>query len=266
MNLSLPSSKFIPYIRCSNSTSGSCSISGVQIPQNSPFLAMAKGKDGPLTVSPMGFGTWAWGNNFSGVIKIQWTLNLSALSILPCRMALTCSIRLILMELPGKFIRIRVIANSPLGLGMLTGKYTPSNLPPGPRQILPGLEPLLTSLRQIAQRRRKTIPPLETLNDQLKNNLARGSRSQESKDNELHTSSENGCTDELNDSPGCSNSRFGHKRVNEEDDDTTEETDTYFNPKEEAEFWNLEELEDNNSLRHSCIGLGSISNSKLRDF
>ncbi|KAH0690092.1 hypothetical protein KY289_017450 [Solanum tuberosum] len=58
---------------------------------------------------------------------------------------------------------IRVIAYSPLGLGMLTGKYTPSNLPPGPRgllfrQILPGLEPLLTSLREIAQRRRKTIP------------------------------------------------------------------------------------------------------------
>ncbi|TMX02190.1 hypothetical protein EJD97_022399 [Solanum chilense] len=58
---------------------------------------------------------------------------------------------------------IRVIAYSPLGLGMLTGKYTPSNLPPGPRgllfrQILPGLEPLLTSLREIAQRRRKTVP------------------------------------------------------------------------------------------------------------
>ncbi|KAL0317940.1 UNVERIFIED_CONTAM: Pyridoxal reductase, chloroplastic [Sesamum angustifolium] len=57
---------------------------------------------------------------------------------------------------------IRVIAYSPLGLGMLTGKYTPSNLPTGPRgllfrQILPGLEPLLNSLKEIAQRRRKTI-------------------------------------------------------------------------------------------------------------
>lgn len=31
---------------------------------------------------------------------------------------------------------IRVIAYSPLGLGMLTGKYTPSNLPPGPRYKL----------------------------------------------------------------------------------------------------------------------------------
>ncbi|KAL1532079.1 Pyridoxine 4-dehydrogenase [Salvia divinorum] len=57
---------------------------------------------------------------------------------------------------------IRVIAYSPLGLGMLTGKYTTSSLPTGPRgflfrQILPGLEPLLDSLKQIAQARRKTV-------------------------------------------------------------------------------------------------------------
>ncbi|KAL8538124.1 hypothetical protein ACS0TY_000181 [Phlomoides rotata] len=57
---------------------------------------------------------------------------------------------------------IRVIAYSPLGLGMLTGKYSPSNLPSGPRgflfrQILPGLEPLLDSLKEIARKRRKTI-------------------------------------------------------------------------------------------------------------
>ncbi|KAF3956349.1 hypothetical protein CMV_018514 [Castanea mollissima] len=58
---------------------------------------------------------------------------------------------------------IRLIAYSPLGLGMLTGKYAPSKLPRGPRaflfrQILPGLEPLLSSLREIAQKRRKTVP------------------------------------------------------------------------------------------------------------
>ncbi|KAI5347258.1 PREDICTED: aldo/keto reductase [Prunus dulcis] len=58
---------------------------------------------------------------------------------------------------------IRLIAYSPLGLGMLTGKYTPSNLPRGPRaflfrQILPGLDPLLSSLEKIAQKRSKTIP------------------------------------------------------------------------------------------------------------
>ncbi|XP_057950781.1 pyridoxal reductase, chloroplastic isoform X2 [Malania oleifera] len=58
---------------------------------------------------------------------------------------------------------IRLISYSPLGLGMLTGKYTPSKLPQGPRallfsQILPGLEPLLNSLTEVAQKRRKTIP------------------------------------------------------------------------------------------------------------
>lgn len=108
---------------------------------------------------------------------------------------------------------------------------------------------------------------LETLNDQLENNNAQGSRSQDSRESELHTSPENGFTDlELKDCSGCSNSRFGHKSVNEEDDDTTEGTDKYFTPKEEAEFWNLEELGDNNSLEHWCVGLGSISNSKLWDF
>ncbi|XP_031258455.1 pyridoxal reductase, chloroplastic isoform X2 [Pistacia vera] len=58
---------------------------------------------------------------------------------------------------------IRLISYSPLGLGMLTGKYTASRLPSGPRallfrQIVPGLEPLLSSLREIAERRHKTIP------------------------------------------------------------------------------------------------------------
>ncbi|XP_020525857.1 pyridoxal reductase, chloroplastic isoform X4 [Amborella trichopoda] len=47
--------------------------------------------------------------------------------------------------------------------GMLTGKYTAFKLPRGPRallfrQILPGLEPLLRSLGEIADKRGKTIP------------------------------------------------------------------------------------------------------------
>lgn len=60
-------------------------------------------------------------------------------------------------------LNIRLISYSPLGLGMLTGKYSPTSLPRGPRgilfrQILPGVEPLLVSLREIAEKRRKTIP------------------------------------------------------------------------------------------------------------
>ena len=45
---------------------------------------------------------------------------------------------------------------------MLTGKYSAERLPAGPRgvlfrQILPGLEPLLNTMRQIAARKRKTV-------------------------------------------------------------------------------------------------------------
>ncbi|HEY9738581.1 MAG TPA: aldo/keto reductase, partial [Trichocoleus sp.] len=57
---------------------------------------------------------------------------------------------------------IQLIAYSPLGLGLLTGKYTPhSPLPKGLRglvfrQLLPGTEPLLGVLRAVAEARGKT--------------------------------------------------------------------------------------------------------------
>ncbi|KAK9819378.1 hypothetical protein WJX81_001884 [Elliptochloris bilobata] len=57
---------------------------------------------------------------------------------------------------------IQLIAYSPLGLGMLTGKYEVGRaLPKGPRsllfrQILPGLAPLLEELRSVAAARGKT--------------------------------------------------------------------------------------------------------------
>ena len=52
--------------------------------------------------------------------------------------------------------------------GMLTGKYSPDQLPAGPRgilfrQILPGLQPLLDTMRQIASRRRKTMSQVREL-------------------------------------------------------------------------------------------------------
>ncbi|KAH7307120.1 hypothetical protein KP509_22G046600 [Ceratopteris richardii] len=57
---------------------------------------------------------------------------------------------------------IKLIAYSPLGLGMLTGKYSLKTLPKGPRgslfrQILPGLEPLMRRLSTISQKRGKTV-------------------------------------------------------------------------------------------------------------
>ena len=57
---------------------------------------------------------------------------------------------------------IKLIAYSPLGLGLLTGKYTAENRPPGLRgwvckQILPGARSLLTCLEAIAKARNKTM-------------------------------------------------------------------------------------------------------------
>jgi pyridoxine 4-dehydrogenase len=57
---------------------------------------------------------------------------------------------------------IKLIAYSPLCLGLLTGKYTENNLPPGLRrglfkQILADAKPLLDCLQDIARLRSKTI-------------------------------------------------------------------------------------------------------------
>ncbi|KAG6554254.1 hypothetical protein Mapa_004170 [Marchantia paleacea] len=57
---------------------------------------------------------------------------------------------------------IKLIAYSPLGLGMLTGKYSACNVPSGPRgalfkQILPGLENLQSVMESIAKRRNKSV-------------------------------------------------------------------------------------------------------------
>ena len=56
------------------------------------------------------------------------------------------------------------LLHAPQGLGMLTGKYDAKsgNLPKGPRgllfrQILPGLEPLLSLMQGIAAQRRKSV-------------------------------------------------------------------------------------------------------------
>ena len=55
-----------------------------------------------------------------------------------------------------------LIAYSPLGMGVLTGKYTPTNPPPGvrrrrySRQKLLRLEPLMVVLREVAHAREKT--------------------------------------------------------------------------------------------------------------
>ena len=56
---------------------------------------------------------------------------------------------------------VRVIAYSPLGMGLLTGKYTPDNPPPGARRlrfgrILGRVQPLVSLLREIGAARGRT--------------------------------------------------------------------------------------------------------------
>ncbi|KAG2299252.1 hypothetical protein Bca52824_035724 [Brassica carinata] len=63
---------------------------------------------------------------------------------------------------------IRLISYSPLGLGMLTGKYSSSKLPTGPRsllfgQILPGLEPLLVAINWCICKGTVPIPGIKSV-------------------------------------------------------------------------------------------------------
>ncbi len=60
---------------------------------------------------------------------------------------------------------VQLISYSPLGLGLLTDKYDveAGRLPAGARalvfkQILPGLRPLITEMRRIAEARKKSVP------------------------------------------------------------------------------------------------------------
>ncbi|MBW4604961.1 MAG: aldo/keto reductase [Calothrix sp. FI2-JRJ7] len=57
---------------------------------------------------------------------------------------------------------IKIIAYSPLALGLLTGKYSEGSYPKGIRglacrQILPGMKPLLDCMQEISQTRNKTL-------------------------------------------------------------------------------------------------------------
>ena len=65
---------------------------------------------------------------------------------------------------------ITLIAYSPLGMGLLTGKYTPDNPPPGargrryPRAFLERLQPLIGLLREIGQGHGNKTPAQVALN------------------------------------------------------------------------------------------------------
>ncbi|NDJ62090.1 MAG: aldo/keto reductase [Chloroflexi bacterium] len=64
---------------------------------------------------------------------------------------------------------VTIIAYSPLGMGLLTGKYTAENPPPGPRgaryrQLLPKLPPLISALTEIGAAHGDKSPAQVALN------------------------------------------------------------------------------------------------------
>jgi aryl-alcohol dehydrogenase-like predicted oxidoreductase len=66
-------------------------------------------------------------------------------------------------------LKITLIAYSPLAKGMLTGKYTPQNPPPGPRGIkyghmLEAIQPLIRLEREIGQAHGGKTPAQVALN------------------------------------------------------------------------------------------------------
>lgn len=61
-----------------------------------------------------------------------------------------------------KCLGVTSIAYSPLGLGLLTGKYNAGNIPSGPRgiifrRVLPTMGPLLAAMKEISETRGKTM-------------------------------------------------------------------------------------------------------------
>ncbi|KAJ8558096.1 hypothetical protein K7X08_004862 [Anisodus acutangulus] len=86
----------------------------------------------------------------------------------------------------------------------------------------------------------------EYLLKQLENNHAGYSRSQDSIDSEIYTSSENvGAELELKDNiPGCLNANLDRDKFKEVDSDKEGTSIEHLRWKEEAEFWNMEELGD----------------------
>ena len=64
---------------------------------------------------------------------------------------------------------VKVMAYSPLEMGLLTGKYTPANPPPGIRnrryrKLVPLLQPLLTLMKEIGQAHGEKTPAQVALN------------------------------------------------------------------------------------------------------
>ncbi|XP_060212211.1 homeobox-leucine zipper protein ATHB-12-like [Lycium barbarum] len=135
---------------------------------------------------------------------------------------------------------------------------------------------LAMQFESLKKEKESLLKQLQELNDQLENNHGGCSRSQDSIDSEIYNSSKNvGAELDLKDNiPGCLNASLDHKRIKGVDSDREGKSIEQFRWKEEAEFWNMEELGDSSlgSPRHwDAVGQGSsfdlsCGNSKWWEF
>lgn len=144
------------------------------------------------------------------------------------------------------------------------------------RLLKADFDSLAMQFESLKKEKESLLKQLHELNDLMKNNHAGCSRSQDSIDSEIYTSSENVGTElDLKDNiSGCLNESLDRERIKGADSDREGTLIEHFRWKEEAEFWNMEELEDSSlgSPEHwHAVGLGgsfdlSCGNSKWWEF
>ncbi|KAM3375785.1 homeobox-leucine zipper protein ATHB-12 [Capsicum galapagoense] len=105
---------------------------------------------------------------------------------------------------------------------------------------------LAVQFDSLKKEKESLLKQLKELNDHLESNHADCNRRQDSIGSEVYTSSENVGTElDLKDNiPGCLNESLDHERIKGADSDREGTLIEYFRCKEEAEFWNMEELRD----------------------
>lgn len=129
------------------------------------------------------------------------------------------------------------------------------------RQLKAEFDNLAMKFDSLRKEKESLLKQLRELNDQMENNHGGCSRSQDSIDSEIYTSSENvGAEVDLKDNiPCCLNTSVEHERSKGADGDREGTLIEHSRWKEEAEFWNMEELGDSFNLQ-------SCDNSKWWEF
>ncbi|KAH0658485.1 hypothetical protein KY289_027233 [Solanum tuberosum] len=114
------------------------------------------------------------------------------------------------------------------------------------RRLKDEFDNLAIKFESLKKEKKSLLKQLQELSDQMENNHAGCSRSQDSIDSEIYTSSENieAEVDVKDNIPGCINTSLDHERIKGADSDIEGTLFEHFRWKEEEEFWNMEELGD----------------------